>query len=61
VLDMVEWLFSPRGWLTTTWLALYLVMSVSGLYDVLTAIAFSGLLTVVSTALLFESDESLPW
>lgn len=61
VLDMVAWLASPHGWMTVTWLALYLVMSISGLYDVVTAIAFSGLLTIISTNILFESDEWLPW
>lgn len=54
ILDILEWVSSPPGWVITNYVVLYWVMVGLGLYEGLSAIALSATLATVSGALLFE-------
>jgi hypothetical protein len=55
VLEIVEWLTSPPGWVMSNYLVLYWTMVGLNLYDGLSAIALSATLATVSGLLLFDS------
>jgi len=57
LINVLEWLTSPQGWITTTYVAVYLAMTASGIYDTATAITFAGVLSVLSCVFLFEPDD----
>lgn len=59
ILDTIAWLASPIGWLTVSWVILYEVMLVTGLYTMTVAIAFSGTLSMITTMLLFGPNFDL--
>ena len=59
LLDFIAWIASPLGWLTINWLTFYYVMTASEIYVPLVAIAFSGVLALLSTMALFDADVDL--
>ncbi|MGK7890610.1 MAG: hypothetical protein AB4042_14865 [Leptolyngbyaceae cyanobacterium] len=57
ILDVVEWVASPQGWIITNYVTLYWTIVGLGLYEGLSAIALSATMATISALLLFEAED----